>query len=84
MHDMAKYAYVFTKLGKPVAQDIKHKIKLLDPEKPIPHHRPQIMSEIALQKFKITCKNTPKKAGYSSVHLSTITPSCSYARKLGN
>ena len=39
-----KYADIFTKLSKPVARDIKHKIKLLDPAKPIPHHRLKKMS----------------------------------------
>ena len=39
-----KYANVLTKPGKPVALDIKHKIKSLDPEKPIPHYRLQRMS----------------------------------------
>ena len=40
-----KYADVFMKLGKPVAQDIKQKNELLASEKPIPHHRLQSMSE---------------------------------------
>ena len=45
MHELLnKYADVFTKPGKPVAREIKHKIELLDPAKPIPHHRLQIMS----------------------------------------
>ena len=49
MHELLnKYADIFTKPGKPVAQDIKHKIELLDPAKPIPHHRMQIMSEIII------------------------------------
>ena len=34
-----KYADVFTKLGKPVAQDTKHKIEFLNPAKPIPHYK---------------------------------------------
>ena len=34
-----KYAAVFTKPGKPVAWDIKHKIELLEPTKPKPHRR---------------------------------------------
>ena len=34
-----KYADVFTKLGKPVVQNIKHKIELFDAEKPLPNHR---------------------------------------------
>ena len=32
-----KYADVFKKPGKPVAQNIKQKNELLGPEKPIPH-----------------------------------------------
>ena len=34
-----KYADVFTKPGISIAKDIKHKIELLDPDKPITHHR---------------------------------------------
>ena len=34
-----KYADTYTKLGKPVAGDIKHKIELLEPAKPRPHQR---------------------------------------------
>ena len=44
-----KYADVFTKPGKPIAQDIKHKIELLDPAKPIPYHRLQRISEREFQ-----------------------------------
>ena len=44
------YADVFTKPGKPVARDIKHKIELLDPEKPKPHHRLKRMGARKLQK----------------------------------
>ena len=40
-----KYADVFTKPGKPIARDIKHKIELLYPEKPIAHYKLQIISE---------------------------------------
>ena len=40
-----KYAYVFTKPGKPVARGIKHKTELLNPAKPIPNHRMQRISE---------------------------------------
>ena len=40
-----KYADVFTKPGKPVAQDVKHKTELLDPVKAIPYHRLQRISE---------------------------------------
>ena len=47
-----KYADVFTKPGKPVARDIKHKIELLDPAKPIPYHRLQRMSEIELKEVQ--------------------------------
>ena len=45
-----KNSDVFTKLGKPIAQDIKHKIDLLDPAKPVPHYRLKIMSEVELKK----------------------------------
>ena len=34
-----QYADIFTKQSKSVAQDIKHKIELIDPEKPLPHYR---------------------------------------------
>ena len=44
-----EYADVSTKLVKPVVRDIKHKIELLDPAKPIPYHRLQRMSERKLQ-----------------------------------
>ena len=47
-----KYADVFTKLGQPVAQDIKHRIESLDPVKPIPHHRLQIMIEKEFQEVQ--------------------------------
>ena len=47
-----KYAGVFNLPGKPVAPDIKHKIELLDPATPIPHHRLQIISERKLQKVQ--------------------------------
>ena len=47
-----KYADVFSKPGKPVARDIKHKIDLLDPSKAIPHHRQQRMSEKELQEVQ--------------------------------
>ena len=47
-----KYADVFIKPGKPVARDIKHKIELLDPTKPIPHHRLQILSERKFQEVQ--------------------------------
>ena len=40
-----QYTDVLTKANKPVVQDIKEKIKLLDPTKPIPHYKLQIMSE---------------------------------------
>ena len=45
-----KFADILTKWGKPVARDIKHKIKLLDPEKPI-SHRLQGMTEIELNEM---------------------------------
>ena len=38
--------------AKPFAHDIKHKTDLLDPAKPISHHRLQIMSEQELQKVQ--------------------------------
>ena len=48
-----KHDDVFTKPGKPVAQNIKHKTNLLDPEKPVICHREQGISEIELQeKYK--------------------------------
>ena len=53
MHELVnKYSGVFTKPGKPIAQDIKHNIKLLDPIKPIPHHKLQRMNRIKLQKVQ--------------------------------
>ena len=53
MHELInKYADAFTKPSKPIVQDIKHKIELLDPEKPIPHHRLKIMIEIKMQKVQ--------------------------------
>ena len=53
MHDLVKkYADVLAKPGKPVEWDIKHKIKLLDPAKPIAHHRLQRMSEREFQKVQ--------------------------------
>ena len=46
MHELVnKYTDVLTNLGKPIAQDIKHKIELLDPEKPMPNHSLQIISK---------------------------------------
>ena len=39
------YAYVLTKLGKPVTPEIKHKIEFLDPAKPIAHHKQQRIGE---------------------------------------
>ena len=42
---LKKYAFVFTKPCKLVARDIKYKIELLDPEKPIAQLRLQIMYE---------------------------------------
>ena len=57
-----KYADVFTKLGKSVAQEIKHKIDLLDPAKPIPHHRLQIMSEREFQEMQKYLQEYPKKS----------------------
>ena len=51
MHELLnKYADVFTKPDKPVAREIKHKIELLDPAKPIPHHRLQIVSEKSIER----------------------------------
>ena len=46
MHELLnKYADILIKPGKLVAQDIKHKIELLDHSKPIPHHKLQRISE---------------------------------------
>ena len=40
MHELVnKYVDIFTKQSKPVAQNIKRKIELIDPEKPLPHYR---------------------------------------------
>ena len=47
-----KYADVFTKPGKPVSGDIKHKIRLLDPAKPISCYGLQRISERELQKMQ--------------------------------
>ena len=44
-----KYADVFTKASKPIAQNIKHKIGSLDPERPIPHRRLQRMGDKELK-----------------------------------
>ena len=53
MHELLnKFADVFTKPDKPVAWNIKHKIELLDPTKPIPHRRLPIMSERELKKVQ--------------------------------
>ena len=53
MHDLVnKYADVFTKPGRPVAREIKQKNELLDPAKPIPHHRLQIISERELKQVQ--------------------------------
>ena len=46
------YTDVFTKHGKPIASDIKHKIKLLDPAKLIPHHSLKKISEKELQEVQ--------------------------------
>ena len=55
MHELVNnYTSILLKLGITVAQDIKHKIKLLDPENPISHHRQQKMSDIKLKDVKIT------------------------------
>ena len=40
-----KYANVLTKLGKPIAQNIKNKTELLDLKKPIALHKLYKMSE---------------------------------------
>ena len=47
-----KYADVFTKPGKPVAWDIKHKTELLDPAKHIPHYRLKRINEMKLQEMQ--------------------------------
>ena len=53
MHKLVnKYANVFTKPDKSIARDIKHKIELLDTEKPIPHYRLQRMSEREFQEVQ--------------------------------
>ena len=53
MHELVnKYADVFTKPGKPVIQDIKHKTKLLDPANPIFLHRLQKMNKIEFKKVR--------------------------------
>ena len=50
VHELVNnYAYVIKKLGKPIAQDIEHKIELLEPAKPIPYHIQQTMSERELK-----------------------------------
>ena len=52
MHALVnKYSDALTKLGKPITQDIKHKVELLDPAKPIPHHKLQRVSERELQEI---------------------------------
>ena len=53
MHELVnKYADASTKPGKPIARDIKHKIELLDPSKPMTRHRLQRMSEKKVQKMQ--------------------------------
>ena len=53
MHELVnKYDGVFTKLCKPVARDIKYKIELLDPEKPITHQKLKRMSENKIKKIQ--------------------------------
>ena len=53
IHELVNnYADIFTKPGKPIAQDIKHIIELLDPAKLLPHHRLQRMSERKLQEMQ--------------------------------
>ena len=42
---VSKYADIFIKPGKSVARNIKHKIELLGPAKPIPHYRLKRASE---------------------------------------
>ena len=49
---IAKYKEVFSKPGKPMARDIKHRIELLDPAQKIPYHRQQRMSQLELQEVK--------------------------------
>ena len=56
-----KYADVFTKPGKAIAQDIKHKIELVDPAKPIPQHRLQRMSERKLQESAKSPAGIPRE-----------------------
>ena len=46
MHELNnKYTDVLAKPSKPVARDIKHQIKFLDPAKPITLHKQQRISE---------------------------------------
>ena len=53
MHELInKYANVFIKLGKPVAQDIKHITEFLGHKNLIPHHKKQIMSEKKLYRVQ--------------------------------
>ena len=74
------YADVFTKPGKPIAQDIKHKIELLDPAKPIPHHILQKITEKKFQEVQKYHQEYLEKGWiqplYIPVYLSIITPSC--------
>ena len=44
------FADVFAKPGKPVAQYIKYRIELLDPKKPLLHHKLQKVSEREFKK----------------------------------
>ena len=48
----SKYSVVFIQLDKPVACDIKHKMELLDPKKPIPCHKQQKINERELQEVQ--------------------------------
>ena len=56
-----EYGVVYTKPGKNAALDIKHKTGLLDPEKPISHHKQQKISKKELQKVQIHQKESIKK-----------------------
>ena len=49
---LKEFQDVFQKPGKPVKRSIQHRIELLNPEKEVPHHRQQRMSELELTEVK--------------------------------
>ena len=61
-----KYADIVTNPDKPVARDIKHKIDLLDPVKPITHHRLQGISGRKLNKMQKNLKKYLEKGWIQS------------------